>query len=71
MRSRIPTPRLPHERRNFEELTKDGTSPIGPDPLSRFDRIYEVEGKLKGLSDEPIASTWRGRYGMRCPRSSN
>ena len=41
-----------HARRNFEELTKDGTSPIGLDALRRFARIYEVEGELKELSDE-------------------
>jgi len=41
-----------HARRNFEELTKAGTSPIGLDALRRFARIYEVEGELKGLSDE-------------------
>lgn len=41
-----------HARRNFEELTHGGTSPIGLDALRRFARIYEVEGELKGLSDE-------------------
>ncbi|MFG6415488.1 IS66 family transposase, partial [Roseateles sp. DC23W] len=41
-----------HARRNFEELTKAGTSPIGLDALRRFARIYEVEGELKGLSSE-------------------
>jgi hypothetical protein len=41
-----------HARRNFEELTKDCTSPIGPDALRRFARVYEVEGELKGLSDD-------------------
>ena len=41
-----------HARRNFEELTKDGTSPIGLDALRRFARIYEVEGELMELSDE-------------------
>lgn len=41
-----------HARRNFEELTKDGTSPIGLDALRWFARIYEVEGELKGLSDD-------------------
>jgi transposase len=41
-----------HARRNFEELTRDGTSPIGLDALRRFARIYEVEGELKGLRDE-------------------
>lgn len=40
-----------HARRNFEELTKAGTSPIGLDALRRFARIYEVEGELKGLSE--------------------
>jgi len=41
-----------HARRNFEELTRDGTSPVGLDALRRFARIYEVEGELKQLSDE-------------------
>lgn len=41
-----------HARRNFEELTREGTSPIGLDALRRFARIYEVEGELKGLSDD-------------------
>lgn len=41
-----------HARRNFQELTHDGTSPIGLDALRRFARIYEVEGQLKGLSDD-------------------
>ena len=41
-----------HARRNFEELTKAGTSPIGLDALRRLARIYEVEGELKNLSDE-------------------
>ena len=41
-----------HARRNSEELTKDGTSPIGLDALRRFARIYEIEGELKGLSDD-------------------
>ena len=41
-----------HARRNFEELTREGTSPIGLAALGRFARIYEVEGELKGLSDD-------------------
>jgi len=41
-----------HVRRNFEELTRDGTSPVGLDALRRFARIYEVEGELKQLGDE-------------------
>jgi transposase len=41
-----------HARRNFEELTRDGTSPLGLDALRRFARIYQVEGELKGLSDD-------------------
>ena len=41
-----------HARRNFEELTHEGTSPIGLDALRRFARIYEVEGELKGLSND-------------------
>jgi transposase len=41
-----------HARRNFEELTKAGTSAVGLEALRRFARIYEVEGELKGLDDE-------------------
>jgi transposase len=41
-----------HARRNFEELTHDGTSPVGIDAVRRFARIYEVEGELKSLNDD-------------------
>jgi transposase len=41
-----------HARRNFEELTHDGTSAIGVDAIRRFARIYEIEGELKELSDD-------------------
>lgn len=41
-----------HARRNFEELTKDGTSPVGLDALRRLARIYQVEGELKDLGDD-------------------
>ena len=41
-----------HARRNFEELAKDGTSPVGLDAVRLFARIYEVEGELKDLSDD-------------------
>jgi transposase len=41
-----------HARRNFEELTRDGTSTVGLDALRRLARIYEVEGELKQLSNE-------------------
>jgi transposase len=41
-----------HARRNFEELSREGTSPIGLAALGRFARIYEVEGELKGLGDD-------------------
>ncbi len=41
-----------HARRNFEELTRSGTSTVGMDAMRRFARIYEVEGELKVLSDD-------------------
>lgn len=41
-----------HARRNFEELTHGGMSPLGLDALRRFGRIYGVESELKGFSDE-------------------
>ena len=41
-----------HARRNFEELARAGTSTVGVDAIRRFARIYEVEGELKGLSDD-------------------
>lgn len=40
-----------HARRNFEELTRDGTSPVNLDAAGRFARIFEVEGELKALYD--------------------
>jgi transposase len=40
-----------HARRKYEELARDGTSPLAEDAIRRFARIYEVEGELKGLSD--------------------
>ncbi len=41
-----------HARRNFEELTRSGTSPVGIDAMRRFARIYEVEGELRSLCDD-------------------
>ena len=41
-----------HARRNFEELTRDDTSPVSADAIRRFARIYAVETELKALSDE-------------------
>jgi len=41
-----------HARRNFEELMRDGTSPVGLEAVRRFARIYGVEAELKDLSDE-------------------
>lgn len=41
-----------HARRNFEELMRDGTSPVGLEAVHRFARIYGVEAGLKGLCDE-------------------
>ncbi|MBS0449570.1 MAG: IS66 family transposase, partial [Proteobacteria bacterium] len=41
-----------HARRRYEELARDGTSPLAEEAIRRFARIYEVEGELKGRSDE-------------------
>jgi hypothetical protein len=41
-----------HARRNFEELTHDGTSVVGLEAVRRFARIYGVEAQLKDLSDD-------------------
>jgi transposase len=41
-----------HARRKYEELARDGTSPLAEDAIRRFARIYAVEGELTGLSDE-------------------
>jgi hypothetical protein len=41
-----------HARRNFEELTHDGTSVVGLEAVRRFARIYGVEAELKDLSDD-------------------
>jgi hypothetical protein len=41
-----------HARRKYEELARDGTSPLAEEAIRRFARIYEVEGELKGVSDE-------------------
>jgi len=41
-----------HARRRYEELAREGTSPLAEEAIRRFARIYEVEGELKGMSDE-------------------
>jgi transposase len=41
-----------HARRNFEELTHDGTSVVGLEAVRRFARIYGVETQLQDLSDD-------------------
>ncbi|MGJ7512408.1 IS66 family transposase [Variovorax sp. GT1P44] len=41
-----------HARRKYEELARDGTSPLAEEAIRRFARIYEVEGEFKGVSDE-------------------
>lgn len=41
-----------HARRKYEELARDGTSPLAEEAIRRFARIYEVERELKGVSDE-------------------
>lgn len=41
-----------HARRNFEELTHDGTSVVGLEAVRRFAHIYGVEAQLKDLSDD-------------------
>src|SRR5262249_21688462 len=42
-----------HARRKFDELARAGTSPVSEQALRRFARIYEVEGELVDLDDEP------------------
>ena len=41
-----------HARRKYEELARDGTSPVADEAIRRFARIYAVEGELKGMSDD-------------------
>ncbi|MBC7940880.1 MAG: IS66 family transposase [Chitinophagaceae bacterium] len=41
-----------HARRKYEELARDGTSPLAEEAIRRFARIYAVEGELKGLNAE-------------------
>lgn len=41
-----------HARRNFEELMREGTSPVGLEAVRRFAGIYGVEAELKNLSNE-------------------
>lgn len=41
-----------HARRNFEELTHDGTSVVGLEAVRHFARIYGIEAQLKELGDD-------------------
>jgi transposase len=41
-----------HARRKYEELARDGTSPLADEAVRRFARIYAVEGEFKGLNNE-------------------
>lgn len=41
-----------HARRNFEELTRDGTSVVDLEAVRRFARIYEGDAQIKELSDD-------------------
>jgi len=41
-----------HVRRNFEELTHDGTSVVDLEAVRRCARIYGVEAQLEDLSDD-------------------
>jgi transposase len=41
-----------HARRKFDELARDGTSPIGDEAIRRYARIYAVEAELKDMSDD-------------------
>lgn len=41
-----------HARRKFDELARDGTSPIGDEAIRRYALIYEVEAELKDMSDD-------------------
>jgi hypothetical protein len=52
-----------HARRNFEELTHDGTSVVGLEAVRRFARIYGVEAQLKELSDDAAPGATPGRCG--------
>ncbi|MFN9471238.1 IS66 family transposase [Acidovorax sp.] len=40
-----------HARRKFDELARDGTSPIGDEAIRRYARIYAVEAELKDMSE--------------------
>jgi len=41
-----------HARRKYEELARDGTSPVADEAIRRFARIYAVEAEFKAMSDE-------------------
>jgi transposase len=40
-----------HARRKFDELARDGTSPIGDETIRRYAQIYAVEAELKDMSE--------------------
>ncbi len=49
---RISAACVAHARRKFDELARDGTSPIGDEAIRRYARIYAVEAELKTMNDD-------------------
>ncbi|WP_422085112.1 IS66 family transposase [Variovorax sp.] len=49
---RISAACVAHARRKFDELARDGTSPIGDEAIRRYARIYAVEAELKDMNDD-------------------
>ncbi|SEK16586.1 IS66 C-terminal element [Variovorax sp. OK212] len=49
---RISAACVAHARRKFDELARDGTSPIGDEAIWRYARIYAVEAELKDMNDD-------------------
>lgn len=49
---RISAACIAHARRKFDELARDGTSPIGDEAIRRYARIYAIEAELKGMNDD-------------------
>jgi len=53
-----------HARRRFEELARDGMSPVGLEAMRRFASIYGVERELQGLGDD---ERWAARQSLAKP----
>jgi transposase len=49
---RISAACVAHARRKFDELAREGTSPIGDEAIRRYARIYAVEAELKAMNDD-------------------